>query len=917
MALEPGTKLGPYEILSPLGAGGMGEVYRARDTRLGRDVAVKVLPEHLSAQPEIRARFEREAKTVSSLNHPNICTLFDVGTEGETAYLVMELVEGETLSARLGRGALPAPELLRIGAQVADALDRAHRAGVIHRDLKPGNIMLTKSGAKLMDFGLARATGLAGPGTTSSPTGATQTHSPTIGKALTAEGTLLGTFQYMSPEQLEGAEADARSDIWALGCVLYEMATARRAFEGRSQASLIAAILEREPVPIVEVPSGSASGAFAGAAPQGLDRLIRNCLAKDPEERIQTAHDVKLQLRGIAEAAGISTSGSGFAPQTPLPGDASSILGARLTARRATPLPWAIATLAVLAAIATAAWLYPRASTPMPVYRFRPDTSVPGIVDATWPRVSPDGRYLLFDAADTNKITSAWIRSMDDLAPRAIHGTEGLIRAYWSPDSREIVFVAGGKIERLPISGGTPSVICEAPGGADLSWGPKGIILMDGGSTDSIRYVPAGGGELRPATRIDRAAGEAYHAWPCFLPDGEHFLCIAYKAASPGIGTIRLGKIGSLESKAIGNSTGRVEYAPGGWVLFLREATLYAQKLDLDKGKLTGQPIPIAEGVRTGGANGHFSASPSGVFAFARLPQGELRSLTLADRQGKLGGGPLAVGAICNPRFSPDGRRLLIERRAAGGESGDISVVDIGRGSETKLTFTDGRATTPEWSPDGRRFAWSNVQTAGNAKVCIGSADGLGAQDSMPVPPSQQLFLAQWAAAGSRLVYYDLFQRGLFAAPTEGSDRAPTKLNQPQQLAVQAQISPDGRWLALVTGERSNPQVFVQSLTGAPGRWQISVKTGIMPRWTRGGRELIYEELGGRLMAVDIDTKTGFQVGTPHLLFNLPMSAFGINGTSWGVDAAGEKFALVTPPRVTSNGTIEVVTDFKSLVSRK
>jgi len=917
MALEPGTKLGPYEILSPLGAGGMGEVYRARDTRLGRDVAVKVLPEHLSAQPEIRTRFEREAKTVSSLNHPNICTLFDVGTEGETAYLVMELVDGETLSARLGRGALPAPELLRIGAQVADALDRAHRAGVIHRDLKPGNIMLTKSGAKLMDFGLARATGLAGPSTTSSPTGATQTHSPTIGKALTGEGTLLGTFQYMSPEQLEGAEADVRSDIWALGCVLYEMATARRAFEGRSQASLIAAILEREPAPIVEIPSGSASGAFAGAAPQGLDRLIRNCLVKDPDERIQTAHDVKLQLRGIAESAGISTTGSSFAPQTPPLGDASGILAARLRARRAARLPWAIAALAVLAAIATAASLYPRANAPRPVYRFRPDTSVPGIVDALWPRVSPDGRYLLFVAADTNNIFSAWIRSMDDLAPRPIHGTEGLSRPYWSPDSREIVFVAGSKIERIPISGGTPTIICDAPGGADLSWGAKGIILMDGGSNDSIRYVPAGGGELRPATRMDRKAGESYHAWPYFLPDGEHFLCMAYKAASPATGTIRLGKIGSLESKAIGTSTGRVEYAPGGWVLFLRDAALYAQKLDLGKGKLTGQPIPIAEGVRIGRANGHFSASPSGVFAFARLPQGELRGLRLADRRGTLLGVPLAGGAIFNPRISPDGRRLLIERRGVGAESGDISVLDIGRASETKLTFTDGHATTPEWSPDGRRFAWSNLPRTGNAKLCIGSADGLGAQDSMPVPPSEQLFLAQWAAAGSRLVYYDLFQRELWAAPTEGSNRAPTQLNEPHQVAGQAQISPDGRWLAFVTGDRSNPQVFVQSLTGAPGRWQISVKSGFMPRWTRAGRELVYEEFGSRLMGVDIDTKTGFHAGTPHLLFNLPMPAFGANGMSWGVDAAGEKFVLVTPPPVPSTGSIEVVTDFKSFVSRK
>ncbi|MEO6463110.1 MAG: serine/threonine-protein kinase [Candidatus Eisenbacteria bacterium] len=297
MSLAPGTRIGAYEILAPLGAGGMGEVYRAKDTRLGRDVAIKVLPTHLSEQPEIRARFEREARTVSSLNHPNICTLFDVGKEGEVDYLVLELVEGDTLEARLARGPMPPPEALRLGAQIADALDRAHRAGVIHRDLKPGNVMLTRGGAKLMDFGLARATGLGGPAPGSSSL--TMPHSPTVGKALTAEGTILGTFQYMAPEQLEGNEADARSDIWALGCVLYEMFTGRRAFEGRSQASLIAAILEREPAPVGErpsdagVPAGSTSS-LRQPPPHGIERLIKNCLAKDPEERIQTAHDVKL-----------------------------------------------------------------------------------------------------------------------------------------------------------------------------------------------------------------------------------------------------------------------------------------------------------------------------------------------------------------------------------------------------------------------------------------------------------------------------------------------------------------------------------------------------------------------------------------------------------------------------------------------
>jgi eukaryotic-like serine/threonine-protein kinase len=914
MPLSPGARLGPFEILGPLGTGGMGEVYRARDTRLGRDVAVKVLPEHLSDQPEIRARFEREAKTVSSLNHPNICTLFDIGREGDVDYIVMELVEGDTLAARLARGAIPAPELLRIGAQVADALDRAHRAGVIHRDLKPGNIMLTKSGAKLMDFGLARATGLAGPIAGSGASAATLSHSPRVGAPLTAEGTLLGTFHYMSPEQLEGHEADARSDIWSLGCVLYEMATGRRAFEGRSQASLIAAILEREPAPIPEIPSGSASAAVAAAAPQGLDRLIRNCLTKDPDERIQTAHDVKLQLRGIAETAGVSTSSGTFAPQTPLPGEASAV-GLRGRARRGSPLPWAIATLAVFVSGVVTVALYQRAMAPRPIYRFRPDTSIPGSVDVFWPRVSPDGRYLVLDATDSTGASSAWIRGMDEIVPRPIHGTEGLMRAYWSPDSREIAFVADGKIQRVPIGGGTPVVVCEAPGGADLSWGSKGVILMDGQSTDSLRYVPAGGGELQPATRIDRAAGEGGHAWPCFLPDGEHFLYIAHRGVTLDEGTIRLGKLGSLESKALGQSSGRVEYAPGGWVLFVRGATLLAQKLDLGAGKLTGQPMPIVEDLRTGDGRGHFSISKNGVFAFARLPAGETRLLYLADRRGLHGGAPLTSGTICNPRFSPDGGRLLIERRGPSVlRSGDISVLDIARGTDTKLTFTDGHATTPVWSPDGRRFAWSMLATAGKATLRIGSADGLGAQDSIAGPAKPLLLLSQWV--GSRLVFFS--GRGeLFSASTEGGEHPFQRLLDSTQVAVLGQISPDGRWLASVTGRVPNVQVFVQSIVGAPGRWQISSSGGFMPRWTRGGREIIFEAIDGRLMAVDIETASGFHAGTPHPLFTLPTRSTQIGAGAWTCDDPGERFALLVSPRTSSTGTIEVVTDFQSLVSRK
>jgi Tol biopolymer transport system component len=908
--LSPGTTLGPYEIVAPIGAGGMGEVYRARDTRLGRDVAIKVLPQHLSTQPEIRTRFEREAKTVSSLNHPNICVLYDVGREGDTDFLVMELIEGDTLAERLRKGPITPAELLRIGAQIADALDRAHRAGVIHRDLKPGNIMHTRSGAKLMDFGLSRATGMAAA-SGSGQTATALSQSPTLAQPLTAEGTLLGTFQYMSPEQLEGREADARSDIWALGCVLYEMATGRRAFEGRSQASLIAAILEREPASISEAPSGSSASTFGGP-PHGLDRLIRNCLTKDPEERIQTAHDVKLQLQGIAEGAGFSS---------------TSVAGARAAPTAATDprtanaaLPWGAAIVALLAAIGVFAWLYPRASAPPPGYRFTVD-NIPGSKETYWPRISPDGRYLVLEAIDSAAVERAYVRRMDQTAANPVPGTEHLRRAYWSPDSREIAFVADDKIQRVPISGGSPTVICAAPGGADVSWGSKGLILMDGKITDSLRVVPAGGGDLKPASRIDRAVGEIGSAWPCFLPDGEHFLYIGNLPSTGISGNIRLGKIGSLESKLLGRSDGRVEYAPGGWVLFLRGTTLLAQKLDLGAGQLTGEPITLADDVRVGAASGHFSASRSGQLAIARQENGESYTLREADRHGAPVGPALATGRITDPRVSPDGRRVLYHQNVGYFSSGgEIHVLDLERGTDTRITFTGGLARNPEWSPDGRRFACTVIRGTHGSGLLVGSADGLGAQDSIPLPGGMNARLTQWSAAGSRLVFFtgDFLGRSVAA---DGPDRSVRAVGDSLAVAGQQQISPDGRWLAFATGTSTRDvNVYVTSLTGPAGRWQISTSPAIEPHWTRGGRELVFEGFDGRIMAVEIDTQSAFHAGKPQPLFSLPASSPDPTSTLWGVDSSGERFFLMFPnarPLSTAAAAIEVITDFRSLVSRK
>jgi len=902
MPLDPGTRLGPYEILAPLGQGGMGEVYRARDTRLGRDVAVKVLPRHMSANPEIRSRFEREARTVSSLNHPNICVLFDVGREGDTDFLVMELVEGETLAERLGRGPLASGDMLRFGTQIADALDRAHRAGVIHRDLKPGNVMITKSGAKLMDFGLARVTGLtAGGGSGSS--GAAMSQSPTIAQALTAEGSLLGTFQYMSPEQLEGREADARSDIWALGCVLYEMVTGRRAFEGRSQASLIAAILEREPAPVGEAPSGAVS--VPGGPPHGIERLIRNCLAKDPEERVQTAHDVKLQLQGIAEGAGIAPTSM---VSTPAGGT-----GMAVPRRGGSKLPWGIAAGALLAAVGVFAWLYPKTTHRPESVRFRVQPP-PGMSDAFWPRISPDGKFFMVIGLDSAGVQRAYVRPMNQLDFHPIPGTEGVNRAYWSPDGKDIAFVAGEKIQRVSIAGGSPVVVCAAPGGADLSWGSKGQILMDGQITDSLRIVPAGGGELQPAARIDRASGDVGNAWPCFLPDGEHFLFTGNRRGSLA-GSIRLGKLGSLDSKLLGQSDGRVEYAPGGWVLFLRGTTLMAQKLDLKAGKLTGQPITIHD-VRVGSSQGHFSVSQTGMLAFSSSGVGTNRSIHEADRSGTLGP-PLVSGPVISPQLSPDGKRLLYARVPnSGSDGGEIYVFDLERRTDTRLTFTGDSAVSPVWSPDGRRFACV-VYGAGGQTIHIASADGLGGQDSISMVTRGNAYLVQWLSEGSRLVLFNLTGQ-VFTVNTEPGSRAQRAIGDTTRPMYLPQVSPDGRWLAGALGTAQTVQVYVQSLEGPRGQWQISTSIAFLSRWARGGRELLFESGDDHVMAADIDTHSGFRPGTPRELFRLPMSTFGPGSWSWTCDDSGERFFVVTrPPTEPDAGSVEVVTGFENLVSRK
>jgi Tol biopolymer transport system component/predicted Ser/Thr protein kinase len=717
MTLSAGTRLGPYEILASVGAGGMGEVYRARDTRLERTVAVKILPAHLSRSEEVRQRFEREARTISSLSHPHICALYDVGNQDGTEYLVMEFLEGETLTDRLSRGALPLDQVLRYGIEIAEALDKAHRQGIVHRDLKPGNIMLTKSGVKLVDFGLAFRRPLDAAGREQAAdkqhpmAGTSQTAIQTIigDPALTQEGTILGTFQYMAPEQLEGKEADARSDIFAFGTVLYEMATGQKAFAGKSQASLIASILSAEPPPISTV---------SPMTPPALDRVVKTCLAKEPDDRWQTAHDVMLQLKWIAE------------------GGSQAGVPAPLVARRRSRerLAWSIAAVLALAtlALAAAVLVRPRAAARLvrssllapekTTYHFVGDAAGP-------PAVSPDGLQIAFTARDSSGKALLWVHALDSPLPRALAGTEDAMYPFWSPDGRYLGFFAGGKLKRIEASGGPAIALCDAGDGRGGTWNRDGIILFEPHFREPIYRVPATGGKAEPATKFDESRKETTHRFPVFLPDGKHFL---YLAGSHAVGTeselhaIYLGSLDGKPPRHLVNARSKPLYAAG-HLLFVRQKTLMAQPFDAKSGTLSGEAFPVVANVQEdpGFFTAVFSVSDNGLLIYQEGGGAfDQHQLKWFDRAGKEIPAAGPKGNLWNPRISHDGRRVVFGQ----GDPGDLWLEDLSRHVTTRLTFNPSDDASAAWSPDDARIYFMS-QRSGAGDIYQRAVSGTGADE--------------------------------------------------------------------------------------------------------------------------------------------------------------------------------------------
>ncbi|MGH9444049.1 MAG: protein kinase domain-containing protein [Thermoanaerobaculia bacterium] len=849
MTLNAGTRLGPYEILSPIGAGGMGEVYKARDTRLERIVAVKVLPSHLSDNAELKARFEREARAISALSHPHICALFDVGNEGGVEYLVMEYLEGETLAERLTRGALPNEQVLKLGIEVADALDKAHKQGIVHRDLKPGNIMLTKSGVKLLDFGLAKHRA---PGAVDSqisqlsslPTEATPQ------QALTEQGTIMGTFQYMSPEQIEGQEADARSDIFAFGCVLYEMATGRKAFVGKSRASMIAAILERDPAPISSI---------APMTPPALDRIARTCLAKEPDDRFQTAHDVKLQLEWILE------------------GGSQAGVPAPVAARRKNRDRLLVFAAAALAAIALLLGFFLARSLRAPVAMVQSSVLPPEKshfdFSAGSMAISPDGSRLAFLAPDPSGKRFLWVRSFSALTAQPLAGTEGAAYPFWSADSRQLGFFAGGKLKKIDASGGPAETVCDAPDGRGGAWNREGTILFSPNFNSGLSRVSAAGGAPTVVTKLDAATKEDSHRFPSFLPDGKHFVFLNRLAVSTDPAQRNRIFFGSPDSRAVEILKGvdsQAVYASG-HLLFVREGTLMAQPFSPGSGKLRGDAFPIAEHIQnlSGYSLSMFSAVSNGTLVYAGGGSLGLSQLAWYDRGGheieKIGN----PGILARPRLSHDEKRVAMDVRDPASTNTDVWIYDLARKTLTRLTFAPGIDGYPLWSPDDSRVLFASDRK-NPADLYEKSSAGTG--EETPVFASEATKLpASWSRDG-RFAFLEFFdprtpKRGGDLWTFSFADQKATPFLQTDFNEGEPTLSPDDRWVAYVSNESGKNEIYVRSFPDTGGKWQVSTTGGEDPQWSRDGKEIFYIASNTRFMTVPVKTGATFEAGTPQFLF--------------------------------------------------
>jgi Tol biopolymer transport system component len=835
------SRLGPYEIVARVGAGGMGEVYKATDTRLGRTVAIKVLPAHVADDPALRARLEREAKAISSLNHPHICTLHDIGHQDGTDFLVMEFLEGETLANRLMQGPLPLSQALQTGIEIADALDKAHRHGVIHRDLKPGNIMLTKSGAKLLDFGLAKI---------HQPTGSVAVSAaPTVTSPLTGTGSIVGTFQYMAPEQLEGREADPRSDIFALGSVLYEMVTGKRAFTGATQASVIASILKDTP---------PAASTLQPVSPPILDGTIATCLIKSPDDRWQTAGDVARQLKLIQ-----ANTSPGFVARGPAISDVA-IPPTRPSWKRWGAALVAVSALAVALALAIPVFLRAPGPPPLPV-RFTVNT--PAVLNPGSLAVSPDGRYIAFVAG------SLFIRAVDAVEAQPLAGTEGAVQPFWSPDSRHVAFAAKGQLQRIAVAGGPPQNLAAISGAGfgGGAWNAAGDVLFSSGPGSPIKRVAASGGQPIDVTKLEALA----HIRPSFLPDGRHFLFVKIRSTAPGEQDVYVASLDGGEPVQVSSGTARAIYVAPGYLVFNRGGMLMAQSFDVDRFAVAGEPVRIADGIAVGqdGLAAGFSVSPAGVLAYAPGgPTGTtLHRLTWYARDGRSLGTVGESGDYGDVAIAPDGRRIAVHFHEEP-QGGNLWLWDVGRELFSQFTFDRSHNIVPIWSPDSASILFASNRGGTIFNLYRKAATGATTEERVLESKISNIPEAWTGHHGGVVLFANggpgLTDWTIWQLPLAGAQAA-AQLKPANPTEFLSEFSPDGRWIAYAALEPGAPgQVYVRSYPGLNGPWRISTGGGLHPRWSPDGRELYFiNAQGTALMAAAITTDgTSVSASTPRVV---------------------------------------------------
>ena len=854
MTIAAGTRLGPYEVIAPLGAGGMGEVWSARDTRLDRSVAIKVLPAEFEQNEQLKLRFEREARTISQLNHPNICTLYDVGD----GYLVMELLEGESLASRLVKGPLPIEHVLRYGIEIAEALAKAHKAGVVHRDLKPGNIMITKSGAKLLDFGLAKPNE---SGVLSTLTSVRTEHK----QALTEEGAIIGTFQYMAPEQVEGGEIDARTDIFALGTVLYEMATGRKAFAGKSKASLIASILTAEPQPISTIQP---------MAPATFDRVVRKCLQKDPDDRWHSAHDVAQQLRWIAEAPS--------ADET------------RPRARRAL-LPWLVAaSLAAVTILLAALVARDRAAhRAEPVVR----TAIVPPEDVTFdlrdaaapPAVSADGRKIVYGAIVKGQGRHLFLRSLDSIDAQLLPGTQGATFPFWSPDGRSVGFFTQDALKRIDITGGAPVVIATVGDGRGGSWSPDGQTIIFAGRYTPIYRIAASGGTPTEVTRLENVTT---HRWPTFLPDGKHFLFLSSANGNEDPSNqITLGSLDGSMQRALVGGADEPHYVDGA-IVFVRDHVLTALPFDARKLAVTGEPVPLKESrvdVSTLLSHSVASVSASGTLVYQAERPVRLTQLVWHDRAGR------STGIVGDPRpynlvaIAPDAKSVV----AAFSPAVKVNLwrFDLGRGTSSRLTFGTGYDLGPVWSADGQKLLYTSLGS-GNRQLIIRDMS-TGAEESFyartVVGTVGTAITQAWSSDGRFIVFTEAGLRSrtdIFWMSLD--DKKPHPYLTTSFIETNPRLSPDGKWLAYQSNESGTNEIYLAPFPPTGGKWQVSTKGGVSPRWRGDGGELFYVN-DANIVSVPVTLSATPQIGAVTPLFELPRGSV----PSFDVTRDGQRFLCI------------------------